>query len=98
MRVKAMKWLDSKLELTKINNEWARVMIDAQKYQWKPEFLWTKKEVEEVIKLLERAYDLVNEEFRIYLICGAYDKIPKCTDDMNTLDSEIWRLKVRLAS
>lgn len=94
---RGLKWLDAASELTNINFEWAKIMVATQKYQWKPEFLWTMQELDEVIQLFEKAYELVNEEFRIYLICKAYDKIPIVTDTMEQLDSEIWRLKSRRA-
>lgn len=97
MFIKAAKWLDAQYELTQINLRWAEIMVDANKYQWKPEFLWTKQELDEVIELYEKAYELVNREFEIYMIVKAYDHIPVLTDTFEKLDDELWKLKRRTA-
>lgn len=98
MMIKAKHWINAKMELTKIGMEWAKIMTAAQKYQWIPEFLWTKQQLEEVLELYERAYELARREFEIFLITEMYDRIPTVTDTFDRLDSEIWDLKSRLAT
>lgn len=98
MMIKVKHWIDAKRELSEIGFEWARIMVAAQKYQWMPEFLWTKEQLEEVIELYEKAYELARREFEIFLITEMYDRIPTVTDTFDRLDSEIWSLKSRLAT
>ena len=97
MKVKAMKWIDTKLELTKINVEWARIMAATQKYQFRPEFLWTKEELDEVIELFEQAYELGARENQIWLIIGNAEHYRIGMKTLDQLSSELWRLKQRRA-
>lgn len=97
MKVKGLKWIDTELELSKIRNEWAKIDIATQKYQWRPEFLWSRTEVEEVVELLEKAYELELREFEIFRLMGDYDKMAIVSDGFGQLESEIWRLKQLVA-
>lgn len=98
MKVRGMKWINATFELTRIGIELNQLVVTASKYQWKPEFLWTKKEVEEVAGLLDRAYELVSEEFGIYMICGDVRKMKECEESLVNLNREIYKLKQRLAA
>lgn len=97
MFIKGIKWLDTKLELTRINIEWSKISVEAQKYHWKPEFLWTKSELEGVIELYERAYELAVKENEIWVITKRFDYAEKTQQTMVDMTRELWSLKQRLS-
>lgn len=98
MMIRGTKWINVNLELTKIGIELNSLYLKGSKYEWKPEFLWTKAEVEEVVELLERAYELVSKEFGIYMLVGLRDKMTECNESLGNVNAEIWKLKQRLAA
>jgi uncharacterized protein (DUF2164 family) len=98
MMIRGMKWINAKMELTKIGIELNNLYLKGSKYEWKPEFLWTKAEVEEVVELLERAYELVSKGFGLYMLVGLRDKMAECNESLENLNAEIWVLRQRLAA
>lgn len=98
MVIKGSKWIDANLELTKIGIELNSLYMKGAKYEWKPEFLWTKEEVEEVVELLERAYELVSKEYGVFMMVGLWNKMEACNKSLESMNANIWNLRQRLAA
>lgn len=98
MVIRARKWINVNIELTRIKIALNGLYISSWKYELKPEFMWTKTEVGEVVELLEQAYELVCEERSLFRLVGDVDKMKECDDSLDDLNTEIWKLKQRLAA
>lgn len=98
MVIRALKWINVQTELTRIRIALNSLYVSSWKYELKPEFMWTKTEVEEVVELLEQAYELVRDERDLFRLVGDVDKMKVCDESLDDVNAEIWKLKQRLAA
>lgn len=98
MVIRALKWINVQTELTRIRIALNSLYVSSWKYELKPEFMWTKTEVEEVVELLEQAYELVRDERDLFRLVGDVDKMKACDESLENVNTEIWKLKQRLAA